>query len=199
MPKVVDHSARRSEISAVAAKLIARGGLEAATIREIAANSGYSKGIVEHYFDNKEELISGALDWANHSYMARAEKATQGHRGLAAIRARLEVTLPLTDAIRNEWKVRLVFWSMAAIQPLLRRRQAARLNSTIAYFEQDIDNAKALHEIDPATVSAELAKQILFFVSGISCTALHNPAVYNKNALLAEIEQLLQRIRRADC
>lgn len=197
MPKVVDHAARRSEISAVAAKLIAKGGLETATIREIAANSGYSKGIIEHYFEDKQELISGALAWANQSYMARADKATKACKGLAAIRARLEVTLPLTEAIRNEWKVRLVFWSMAAIQPALRRQQAARLNNIIAYFEQDIDAAIEFGEIETATAPAELAKQIQFFVSGISCTALHNPSVYTKDVLLTEIEQLLQRICRS--
>lgn len=65
MPKIVDHEARCRDICAAAARVIAQGGLEAATIRDIAAASGYSKGVVGHYFDGKAELISGALDWSN--------------------------------------------------------------------------------------------------------------------------------------
>jgi len=78
MPKIVDPIARRNEISAIAAKLIAQGGLEAATIREIAHSSGYSKGVIEHYFENKEEIISGALAWANACFQQRVAKLTDG-------------------------------------------------------------------------------------------------------------------------
>ena len=91
MPKIVDHEKRRAEIAETAANLIARGGLESATVREIANASGYSKGIVEHYFDGKSELISAALAWANEQYFERADVATKGKRGLAALRARLVV------------------------------------------------------------------------------------------------------------
>ena len=58
MPKIVDHEARRSAISTAAAGLIAARGMEAATIREIARVSGYSKGVVEHYFVDKEEAVA---------------------------------------------------------------------------------------------------------------------------------------------
>ena len=132
MPKIVDHEARRFELSAVAASLIAQGGLEAATIREIAQTSGHSKGVVEHYFENKEELISGALAWANHCYEQRVEKATAGMSGIRALRRRIEATLPLNKNTRDEWKVRLVFWSMAAVQPELRRQQERRFLKAVA-------------------------------------------------------------------
>ncbi len=75
--------------------------MEAATIREIARRSGYSKGVIEHFFDGKDELISGALDWINSGYERRVEKYAVGSSGLQALRKRIEVTLPMNRAIRD--------------------------------------------------------------------------------------------------
>ena len=78
MPKIVDQQARRAELSSIAAGLIAVGGLEAATIREIARASGFSKGVVEHYFDDKQELISAALAHTNFCFEERVRELTEG-------------------------------------------------------------------------------------------------------------------------
>lgn len=196
MPKIVNHQARRWEISEVAAKLIARGGLEAATIREIAEASNYSKGVVEHYFDGKDELIGGALDWANRCYEQRVEKATAGLIGLRALRQRIEATLPLNKTVRDEWKVRLVFWSMAAIQEDLRKRQEIRFQRSIEHFETDI--ATAMHDGDIAANENvhHLARRVVNMISGLSVAALHNRALYTRQFLLGEIDYLLHQLGR---
>lgn len=193
MPKIVDHDARRREISGVAAALIARGGLEAATIREIAQVSGYSKGVVEHYFDNKEQLISGALDWANQRYELRVEKATAGLSGLPALRQRIQATLPMDRAVRDEWKVRLVFWSMAAIQDDLRRRQAVRFRRAVKYFETDITAATHAGEMSDAGDPANLARRLVNMTMGISIAALHNRAQYTRQFLFDESAFLIDQ------
>jgi AcrR family transcriptional regulator len=194
MPKVVDHEARRDEISGVVAGLIAGGGLEAATIREIARNSGYSKGVVEHYFDNKEELISAALAWANRRYEERVNKATDGLQGLPALRKRIEATLPLTEAVRDEWKVRLVFWGMAAIEPALRREQSKRLDRAVERFEQDLRVAEQNKEIRLREDSVTAARHLLNMTTGICTAALHQPAQYKREFLLQEIDLLIDQI-----
>ena len=57
MPKVVDIAERRSELAAAAAQLIARSGVGAATIREVAAEAGWTTGALTHYFADKRELL----------------------------------------------------------------------------------------------------------------------------------------------
>ena len=194
MPKVVDHEARRYEISGVAAGLIARGGLEAATIREIARSSGFSKGVVEHYFDNKEELISGALAWANRRYEDRVSSATVGRAGLSALRKRVEATLPLTDAMRDEWKVRLIFWGMAAIDPVLRREQARRLDRAVEHFEADLRCAADRGEIGAIEDYAGAARHLLNMTTGICTAALHQRQLYKRDFLVQEVEYLIERL-----
>ena len=194
MPKVVDHEARRDELSAIVAGLIAKGGLEAATIREIARSSGYSKGVVEHYFDNKEELISAALAWVNRGYEQRLNRAIGGLVGLPALRKMIEATLPLSARVRDEWKVRLVFWSMAAIDPVLQKQQARRLDRAIHHYEMHLRNAAERGEISAIHDYPMAARHILNMTTGICTAALHQRQRYTRSFLLNEIDHVIEHV-----
>lgn len=195
MPKVVDHEQRRMALSAIAADLIADGGLEAATIREIAAASGYSKGVVEHYFVNKDELISGALAFANHRLEQRAAEYTKGLAGLTSLRRRIEATLPLSREIRNEWKVRLVFWARAAIEPSLKQQQAGRFSRAVEFYEREITVALDAGEIALAGDSWLRARHLVNMTTGISVAALHNDNLYSRPVQLEEVDYLVEGLR----
>ena len=195
MPKLVDHKERRRELCEVAAGLVARGGLEAATIREIAAHSGYSKGVVEHYFESKQVLVSDVLAWANQCYVKRAAAATAGMSGLVALRRRVEATLPVDTATRDEWKIRLVFWSMAAIHPALRRQQGRRLEQTVGLFRDDLDAAVSAQEMPAAADTAERARHLFNLVTGICTAALHAPRYYTPARMRLETDYIMDRLR----
>lgn len=198
MPKRVDHEARRWEISGVAAQLIAEGGLEAATIREIAQASGYSKGVVEHYFNGKDELISGALDWANRSYQQRVDRVTRGLAGMASLDRRIQAILPLDRAVRNEWQVRLVFWSMAAIDESLRKRQEQRFDLAVGHFENDLREAIGRGELQAGADVTLWARRLLNLTAGISIAALHNRRLYTRAFLLQEAAGVLGLVRAGE-
>ena len=78
MPKIVDHDERRERIVEIVAEMLATVGAEKTTIREIARQSGYSRGFIEHYFHNKEELITKTIRWINERSLARADAALEG-------------------------------------------------------------------------------------------------------------------------
>lgn len=194
MPKLVDHQTRRSELGRVAAKLIATGGMEAATIREVALASGYSKGVVEHYFIDKDELINAALEWTNLGYEHRVQQATSELTGLAALRQRIAATLPMGKKIREEWKVRLIFWSIAAIQVDLRKQQKLRFEKAVAVFQSDIDAAVKSGDLPATTSSNDQARRLVNAITGLSIAALHAPTLYNKTMLTDEIDDLLTKL-----
>lgn len=194
MPKIVDHEQRRDELTEVAVRLIAKGGMEAATIREIAKMTGYSKGVVEHYFDNKAELISAALRWVNLRYQQRAASATENLRGLAALKQCLKVTLPMTEELRMEWKVRLVFWSMAAVDDALHDPQSVRFQKAVHHFSKHIQEAFNDGELSHNESAEALSRRLLNLISGMSIAALHN-ARYGSNAFLQqEIDYLTKSL-----
>ncbi|MEV0684691.1 TetR/AcrR family transcriptional regulator [Nocardia sp. NPDC050378] len=60
MPKRVDHSSRRAEISDAVMRLLARDGLESISLRHVAAEAGVSAGQVQHYFPTKDAMMEFA-------------------------------------------------------------------------------------------------------------------------------------------
>lgn len=196
MPKIVDHDQRREFIAGVCSEIIAEQGLEQATIREIAARTGFSKGIIEHYFDDKDHVIDMALAWVNARYERRERRATAGKAGLDALHARLCCVMPLTRAATQEWKIRLRFWSLAAIDTQLQTAQSERLKATRQRFERDIEEAVASNEVAASVDVTATANLLAHFVSGVSCHALIAPAFYNKSYLRGVADDVVADLRQ---
>src|SRR6478735_2029550 len=57
MPRIVDHEERRAEVAAAVWLIVSRDGLEAATVRRVAAETGMSTSVVSHYFAGKDDLL----------------------------------------------------------------------------------------------------------------------------------------------
>src|SRR3712207_773273 len=61
VPRVVNVEQQKAAIAAATARLIASSGLEAVSLRSVAAEAGVSMGRVQHYFATKDELLLEAL------------------------------------------------------------------------------------------------------------------------------------------
>ena len=119
MPKVVDHQARRAEVAAVAADLIARRGLDV-SVRDVAAAGGYSTTVVTHYFASKRELLLHAYRSAGFA----TEERLAAKRGLFGI---CEAILPLDEPRRRTWQTWFAFWGAAVADEELAALQRRRL------------------------------------------------------------------------
>lgn len=51
---------RRDDLITAALALVAEGGLQAATVRQIAAKAGVTPGLIRHYFTTKDDLTRAA-------------------------------------------------------------------------------------------------------------------------------------------
>ncbi|SUA81300.1 transcriptional regulator BetI [Nocardia otitidiscaviarum] len=61
MPRTPDHATRRAEIADALVRVASRDGLHAVTMRSVAAEAQVSLRLVQYYFQNKEQLLIGAL------------------------------------------------------------------------------------------------------------------------------------------
>jgi len=197
MPKIVDHDERRERIVEIVADMLATVGAEKTTIREIARQSGYSRGFIEHYFSNKEELITKTIRWINERSLARADAALQGKTGLAALKTFSELSLPLTSEVRNEWKIRLQFWGMAAVSDEHRREQSKRIHLSekivMGYLQQAQDNGELAAGID----LLPLAQNLVHGLNGLGCNAILRPTYFTRQRQLQALDHIMDEFVKA--
>jgi AcrR family transcriptional regulator len=111
MPKKVDHEARREELVRAAWRVIADRGIDEVTIREIARESGYSSGVLAHYFENKDDLLAHALRLSHQQIFRRYEAELEATAAADALRAVLFDNLPLEGQRDLETRIEMSFWA----------------------------------------------------------------------------------------
>ena len=124
MPAVVNHEERRQQIARIAADLISSVGLDAMTMREIAAAAGFSTTIVTHYFANKRELMLYTYRASVAHAQARVDAVIA--RDACDLPASIEALLPFDESSLKDWKVFLAFWQIAQVDPDFAAEQRAQ-------------------------------------------------------------------------
>ena len=97
---------RKASLVRAALKLIAQSGIQAASVRSIAAEADVTLGLIRHYFASKEELINAAYQ----HHMSEMTSLTMAYRGnetdgpaivrlAAVVRASLSPPVMQPDAV----------------------------------------------------------------------------------------------------
>lgn len=173
VPRQVDHNKRRAEVVEIATDLIARGGLEALTVREVAKAAGYSTAIVSHYFAGKRELLF-------HIY--RAAVARAGNRTAAILEADpgdlnncIEAILPLDEERRRDWHVWFAFWGMAVADPEFAAEQRQRVIDAQTLF-RSIFEVRREAGLLPMDIDCDIrARLCVSLIDGLAVQAVFDP------------------------
>lgn len=139
MPKRVDHQERRQQIADAACRLLGREGLDAVSLRQVAAEAGVSMGRVQHYFATKDEMLLFAFRTVSERVERRIGTAVaavgQPPTPRSLLRAMLLEMLPLGAQGRLEAPVWMAFLGKAVIEPRVAeplRADAHRLTDFVA-------------------------------------------------------------------
>ncbi|MCP2321684.1 AcrR family transcriptional regulator [Hamadaea flava] len=127
MPKKVDHEQRRSHIVEALLRIAGERGLEAVSLREVAAEAGVSMGAVQHYFASKDEMLRYAMQhWLSFTVHQRFTRAVQARLAGAdvsdpavVLHAVAAAYLPHDEESRANAKVALAFIGRAADEPAI--------------------------------------------------------------------------------
>jgi AcrR family transcriptional regulator len=121
MPKRVDHDQRRTLIADALVRVAAEQGLEAVSLRHVAAAAGVSSGMVQHYFRTKDEMMRFALDVVRERNQVRVSAAVDRLGADPAPREMLRAlflsVLPLDPESRAYGRVGLAFLAYTAVRP----------------------------------------------------------------------------------
>jgi AcrR family transcriptional regulator len=121
VPRLVDHEARRVAIAEAIFEVMGSRGLEAVSLRDVAAQAGVSMGAVQHYFESKEQMLLFALGHMRDRALARMQAelaAVPEPTSRQTIMAAARVMLPIGQAGRQEAIVAGSFFTVAAVNPV---------------------------------------------------------------------------------
>ncbi|MCX6522924.1 MAG: TetR family transcriptional regulator C-terminal domain-containing protein [Actinobacteria bacterium] len=186
MPRFVDVEERRVELTDAAARLIARAGIGAATMREVAAEAGLSTGSLTHYFADKRELLLCTFQASLSG--RRSQRAERAPDAASQLRATLEGALPVDDDRRRHWMVTVAFCAQAAGDDELADAQRDAYREFRSHVARQVERA-GIADGDRAVVVAE---RFIAAVDGVAIQALFDPESWPAERQLAALDDLLR-------
>jgi len=172
MPKIVDHEQQRQALSSTVANALAELGLENTTLRAVATRHGCTKGMVQHYFADKEELMVAALVHVEEQCAKRLAAINTGHTGLGLLHARLGAQLPINSAVLREWKVRFSFSNRAAGSKEMRDRLQQFQEGYQQVGMSCLRQAQRAGDLKPGLSLRNSYRSLIALVSGISVSVV---------------------------
>ena len=115
-PSTAQPSTRDKLIDA-AFRVVARDGLEAASVKTIAAEAAVAPGLVHYHFPNKEAVLVAALRRGLDGYVARESARRARLRPEEQVRAFFAEARGSAEAERDFFKVRLALAARALTSP----------------------------------------------------------------------------------
>ena len=193
MPKRVDHDQRRREITAAVVRITVKGGLQAATFREVAAEAGVSVRLIQYYFGTKDQLLLITQQHVAEQTATRFQSrmAAAGDDPSDALRALLMSFVPTDDASREAMTVFIALHTASLLDPSLARSEAQAVPRALHAIVADKLRAAG------ATSAAELdAEMLVALVPGVAQAVLDG--MYTPEHAAVVIDHALGRIRGAD-
>jgi AcrR family transcriptional regulator len=191
MPKIVDWDARRDQILSATWRVIARDGIEGATIRAIAKEANCSAGILGHYFDDKEDILGSALLLSHRRVGARMSAVSAGLAGLAALRVVMLEALPLDETRDLEAQIEISFWGRALGNQRLRDLQHSEFELFCRRLHGHLVEAAGLGELAERCDPAVATHQLVVLIDGLSAQRVLYPDRVTPQRQVEMLDRLL--------
>jgi AcrR family transcriptional regulator len=120
MPKLVDREQRREELASALWRLVLREGIEAASLRRVAGEAGWSTGSLRHYFATQSELLAFAMELVTQRVTERVGALRPAADPRETAERLLHEILPLDAERHAEMQVWLAFTARSLVEPGLR-------------------------------------------------------------------------------
>lgn len=196
MPKIVDHDERRSELAAAVWRLASREGLEAVTVRRVAAEAGWSTGALVHYFRDKEQLIRFAFELTADRVARRIEAAAATLSDpLELARTMVVEGLPLDRDRRSEVRLWFAFLGLALTRPALARAQRDAYRAWRRLLAEALSQAQERGDVAADLDCEREAAALIALADGLAVQATFEPRALTPERQLELVDERLERLR----
>jgi AcrR family transcriptional regulator len=145
-------------------------GLEAVSLRDVAAQANVSMGAVQHYFASKDQMLLFALGHMRDRALARMqdELAAIGEPTTReTVRAAARVMLPIGEQGRQEAVVAGAFYAFAAVHPAHAELLREGYQRLLSVSRQSLRTAAEAGEIADGLDTDREAAVLFFMVQGL--------------------------------
>jgi AcrR family transcriptional regulator len=120
--------------------VISREGFAGSTMRMVAEEAGVSTGMLNHYFANRQDLLTQALVYVSERAQARMREAIEGiPPGIARLSALLDSALADDEEVTQMWRMWINAYSEAVRLPGLRHTIDGRLQSWYGLIDRALE------------------------------------------------------------
>ena len=190
MPKLGMGPIRREQICRAAATVISREGFAGSTMRMVAEEAGVSTGMLNHYFANRQDLLTQALVFVSERAQGRMRESIQGiPPGRERLVALLDSALAEGQEVSETWRVWINAYGEAVRLADLRHTIESRLNSWYKLIDE------ALEGLVPADDDGSIPWAWRFdaILNGLAIQALTSEAELDGERIRDEVIRMLFR------
>lgn len=183
---LVETRDQRGEIVRAAYRTIAEKGFEGLRMRQIAIRVGLNHSTLHYYFQGKEALISGVMDYMVQELSLGREKARPGQSPREELTAHFAT---LRRQAREQPEMFVVLGEInarAARDPGIRAVMVANERSWKKFITGILRPGIACGDFDPALDAEAAAEAIIALIRGLSC---------GSSGALARAERALGQLR----
>ena len=184
-------STRRTEILEAVERLLARGGINAVTMRAVATEADVSLRLVQYYGNTKDELLSAALDRLAEKSIQRWKARTrqQEHESpIEAIKAFYDEALPTDQTSRDFHRVGVSMAGLAITGPDVTERIYRRQLSGLEDHLSAVLKSGGLS----AAAARRLALEVMALAHGVGTLVMTGQL--SESDAQALIENYLERL-----
>ncbi|WP_292325282.1 TetR/AcrR family transcriptional regulator [Mesorhizobium sp.] len=196
MPRIVDHKERRRQICDVLLDIVAEAGIGSATIREVADRSGWSTGVIGHYFRGRDDLLLGGLRRAAEILAERHTRLLDTLDGVQALEQLLETSVPLDGRRLALARIFFFFFVEAMTDEVLRQEVESYLVAWRKAIARAIRKAQDNGDLSTDIDAKELAKDLVGLADGMSMHALLDQNVMVRLREQSPVRYWLTRLAR---
>ena len=196
MRKRLDPETRRKMIAEAVLRLVAREGLEAATVREVATQAGVSAGMVQHHFRTRDEMLQFACEFMLErtrgrigALIAALPEPKSPRMILGAMFREMQ---PLDASKRDGVRVWMAFLARAVVEPELEAFMRDMHRGTHATIEELLRRGQANGDVRPDIDVEKTAMELFAMADGLVSHVLLEH--YTGDEALAVIDAALDRV-----